>query len=295
MGTTWNRLGDGLPNVQVAELVLNPALGILAAGTYGRGLWELTLSSTPTHFLVTPSANPVAAGSAFQFTVTAVDDQNNPVTGYTGTIHLTSSDGRAQLPGDYTFTAADGGVHVFTATLITAGSQTITATDSVAGISGTGSVTVTAGKADHLSLNAPDTVFSGVAFGITVTVQDAFNNTVTSYLGTVQFSSTDSDPGVMLPADYSFIAGDAGVHTFAVGVTLITPGNQTLTVDDASLGISGDVMVNVTAPPAPPGGRARGSSGGLLSQWTAVVYPFLISSRPPLTWTDQGANWPAQA
>ena len=41
----------------------------------------------------------------------------NVVTGYTGTIHFTSSDVQAVLPANYTFTTADGGMHRFTATL----------------------------------------------------------------------------------------------------------------------------------------------------------------------------------
>jgi photosystem II stability/assembly factor-like uncharacterized protein len=45
LGVTWARLGDGLPHVQVLQLELNPALGLLGAATHGRGLWELVLSS----------------------------------------------------------------------------------------------------------------------------------------------------------------------------------------------------------------------------------------------------------
>jgi hypothetical protein len=123
-----------------------------------------------------------------------------------------------------------------------------------------------------LLLTAPDTVFSGVAFDITVTIQDPFNNTVTSYVGTVHFSSTDSDPGVVLPADYSFTTGDAGMHTFGAGVTLVTLGNQTLSADDPSLGIGGDITINVVAPAAPPGGRSRApASGGLVLLWNGMV------------------------
>ena len=36
------------------------------------------------------------------------------VTGYTGTVHFTSTDNTATLPANYTFTAADKGVHTFT-------------------------------------------------------------------------------------------------------------------------------------------------------------------------------------
>ena len=36
------RFGAGLPNVEVRELVYNPALQILAAGSHGRSVWEIS-------------------------------------------------------------------------------------------------------------------------------------------------------------------------------------------------------------------------------------------------------------
>ena len=54
-------------------------------------------------------------------------------TGYTGTVHFTSSDAQAGLPANYTFTGGDAGTHVFSVTLKTAGTQSITATDTVTG------------------------------------------------------------------------------------------------------------------------------------------------------------------
>ncbi|MGA3882053.1 hypothetical protein ACPCYY_19660, partial [Bacillus pumilus] len=59
----------------------------------------------------------------------------NVATGYTGTVHFTSTDGIAVLPADTTLT---NGVGTFSETLDTAGSQTITATDTAHGaITGT--------------------------------------------------------------------------------------------------------------------------------------------------------------
>lgn len=80
-----------------------------------------------THFVV--SAPSVAtAGSAFTFMVTAQDQANNP-TAYAGIVHFTSTDGAAVLPADSTLVNGTG---TFSATLTTVGSQTITATDTVA-------------------------------------------------------------------------------------------------------------------------------------------------------------------
>jgi hypothetical protein len=43
LGKAWAPEAAGLPHVQVRQLEVQPGLGILAAGTYGRGLWELKL------------------------------------------------------------------------------------------------------------------------------------------------------------------------------------------------------------------------------------------------------------
>jgi hypothetical protein len=58
------------------------------------------------------------AGSAFTFTVTALDAGNHTATSYSGMVHFTSSDGEAALPANATLT--DG---TFSATLRTSGSQ----------------------------------------------------------------------------------------------------------------------------------------------------------------------------
>jgi hypothetical protein len=50
---------------------------------------------------------------AYSFTVTAVDPYGNVATGYTGTIHFTSDEDHADLPADYTFTAANAGTHTY--------------------------------------------------------------------------------------------------------------------------------------------------------------------------------------
>jgi hypothetical protein len=60
----------------------------------------VTVASPPgaaTHFSVTAPAN-ATAGSAFSFTVTALDASNAVATGYTGTVHFTSTDGQRCCP-----------------------------------------------------------------------------------------------------------------------------------------------------------------------------------------------------
>src|SRR5438552_476944 len=52
-----------------------------------------------------------------------------------------------------------------------------------------------------LKLTAPATVTSGQAFNVTVVAEDDLGNPVTSFTGTVHFSSSDTSSGVTLPAD----------------------------------------------------------------------------------------------
>jgi hypothetical protein len=50
-------------------------------------------------------------------------------TGYTGTIHFSSNENHADLPPNYTFTAADMGRHVFSATFNRRGTFYLRAVD----------------------------------------------------------------------------------------------------------------------------------------------------------------------
>jgi len=106
-----------------------------------------------------------AAGAPFSFTVTALDAFNNIATGYTGQVHVSSTDGAAVLPANYSFTTTDAGVHTFSVTLKTAGSQTVTATDTAtSSISGSASISVSTatvgGTATHFQVTAPATATS---------------------------------------------------------------------------------------------------------------------------------------
>src|SRR5207247_475339 len=142
------------------------------------------------------------------------DAWGNLVTGYVGTVKLSSSDPLGVLPASYTFTAADAGVHVFSVTLKTAGSKSLTVTDAAnAIVKGTTSITVTpAAAVTFLVTGFPTHPASGTQYSYTVTVVDAYGNTVTGYRGTVHLGS--SDPNAVLPANYTFTSGDAGKHTF---------------------------------------------------------------------------------
>jgi hypothetical protein len=182
----------------------------------------------------------VTAGTAGTFSVTALDAYGNVATGYSGTVHVTSSDPQADLPADATLT---NGAGTFSVTLKTAGAQSLTATDTANGAL-TGSqagIAVNAAAASVLVISGPSTVTAGVAFTFTVTALDAYGNVATGYTGTVSFGS--SDAAAELPDAYTFTADDAGVHTFSA--TFWSLDSQTLTALDDAGGLSGNLNVVV--------------------------------------------------
>jgi hypothetical protein len=238
--------GDGRPDLLVGNFS-TPAFTVLLGDR-----------NAATHFQVIAPAT-TTAGGYIPITVNALTAGNQQDDVYTGTVTLTSSDGKFVSPAPYTFTLADGGSHTFFVALKTAGSKTITATDTnTSSITGKATIKVVAAAATHFKVTAPTSATAGTAFTITVTALDAYGNKATSYRGTVHFTSTDGSAS--LPGDYKFVAADNGKHTFSV--TLKTTGSQTITVTDTKSGsITGKAKITVNAA-SPPPSRAATSSGG---------------------------------
>ncbi len=97
-----------------------------------------------------------------------------------------------------------------------------------------------------LQIVAPATVVAGVPFSATVTAM--YQGKVDTVInGAVHFTTTDT--AAHLPTLYVFTAADAGSHTFT-DLTLITPGNQGITVSDYdATPITGSANIQVTAGP----------------------------------------------
>jgi hypothetical protein len=80
---------------------------------------------------VIPDLSTATVGTPQSFTVIAEDAYGNVATGYTGTVKFSSSDTAATLPGNAPFTSAEAGVQTFSVTFETAGTQSLTVTDTV--------------------------------------------------------------------------------------------------------------------------------------------------------------------
>src|SRR5207244_449406 len=100
-------------------------------------------------FKFTGFPSTVTAGAIVTFSITAQDTFGNVVPNYAGTVHFSTTDTRAALPGDVTLT---NGVGAFRATLKSSGNWTVTAADltnsSIAG--STSAIFVSAASANHL-------------------------------------------------------------------------------------------------------------------------------------------------
>jgi hypothetical protein len=242
------------------DLTAGHALGLSVADyVFQNYLLPVTSGRVADRFTLSVPAS-TTAGHSVTLTLIARYPDGNIATGYTGTVSFASSDPQATLPANYAFTAADNGTHTFAGvTLVTAGAQTLNAQDTTSGaLTGSATVSVVAAPADHFLLAAPPTAVSGTPFDVTVTALDPYGNVDLNYTGTITWASSDTDPGVILPVDYTFQATDSGTHTFSAEVTLITPGDQNLSATDTASGITGSATVTVTpSPHPPPGGGAR--------------------------------------
>jgi hypothetical protein len=81
-----------------------------------------------------------------------------------------------------------------------------------------------------MALDGPTSSAVGQSFTVRVTLRDQYGNLATEYTGAVHFSTSDPLATLVLPADYTFSAADAGSRTFSV--RLLTLGGQTLTASD---------------------------------------------------------------
>ena len=178
-----------------------------------------------------------------------MDAYGNPAIGYAGTVHFTSSDGRASLPANYTFAATAPATCTFSIDLITAGTQWIAATDTA---NSAFKATASAIAVQPATLQAltvagfPNPDIAGTTSAFTVTAIDAYGNVIAGYTGTVQFTSSDSRAS--LPASYTFTAADAGRHTFTA--SFVTVGNQWITATDTRTSSLKGTESNLVVQPA---------------------------------------------
>jgi hypothetical protein len=182
-----------------------------------------TMARSATHFLVA-SAMPTGgwvAGESQGVSVFARDPYEFTYETYTGTVHVTSTDPQAILPPDYTYTVGDGGFHVFSVTLRTAGTQWISVTEvSNPLVTGTSTpITVVAGAAAALGFaQQPGDGTAGVPLARQpiIHIRDAYGNLVSGASPTtVALALLPVGSGTLTCTDGTSKVTSSGVAAFA--------------------------------------------------------------------------------
>ena len=228
------------------------------------------VSAPPVFNLTTPASG---AGPSLPFNGTlTIQSSLSPFTlsGYTGTVHFTSSDSQAVLPADFTFLPGDAGLHAFSFTLKTLGDQTITITDThSAGFTGTTTVnvnttpdlTISKSHTGNFSVGQTGAAYtvtvSNIGHGLTtaaVTVVDTLPSGLTATaisgtgwsctLGTLTCTRSDA-----LAAGNSYPAITLTVNVAANAPSLVT--NTATVSGGGELNTANDVANNPTTVLAP--------------------------------------------
>jgi hypothetical protein len=236
--TAYDQRGPGFPRI--------------VSGVIDIGAFEVQNSNPGQTGSLAVSGFPssIQAGSAGSFTVTALNPDGSIDTSYTGTVYFTSSDDQAALPANYTFTATDAGKHTFSATLKTAGSQSLTAADtSTTGLAGgyMDSTVTPAGASQLAFAQQPSSTAAGQAISpaVTVVLEDAYGNMVSSNSSTVTETLSS---GAFAGGSSTSSAASGGVATFSA-LTIDKAGSYTLTATDGTMtsAVSGWFAVTPTA------------------------------------------------
>jgi hypothetical protein len=124
--------GPGMMMVSFQRMPFGFGFGGFGGGFFGGSPWldagAGEASTEATHFDVRLMSEAYS-GEEARIAVVALDEFNQPVLDYSGTVHFTSTDPSAVLPDDYTFTPADRGVHVFEITAPSVGDLTISVSE----------------------------------------------------------------------------------------------------------------------------------------------------------------------
>jgi hypothetical protein len=207
------------------------------------------------HFTVEGITSPMWEDNYSDVTVTAYDQFGGVFTAYVGTIEFSTDAVDFDLPADYTFLVADDGVKTFAMGVMfeDGGTYDVTVTDTSGGETGSQlDIEIVELVATILEITGEPTavVAPGETFSLTVSVYHQFDELCYEYEGTVEFTTSDADAGVVLPSPYTFTLADAGTHVFADEFALMTDGDQTIMAEDsADATLTDTVTVTVESPP----------------------------------------------
>ena len=227
--------------------------------------------------LTASAPTTIGTGVSFPFTITVQDSSGNQLQTYTRTIHFSSTDSAAQLPADYTFTAADNGSHAFTAQLNTSGTQQISVRDMNAlGITG------------HFSVSVASVALA------------QSTQTVGPTLGTSSFTVGSSPPGASIPFKVS--TNTTWLHLSASYGTTGTPFTFSYDANSVPSSRTGQISINggtatlaiiqtslVLAQPSQNAGQSAGTSSFVATS-SIIGSTFSYSASGNVSWLHLASN-----
>lgn len=224
---------------EIGDLCLaEDALITVNGNTYSvQQLWSNMANNcvlTPGHFQITPATTSVPPGVPFQVKVTAQSSFDVGIFGYNDTVHLSSSDGTATIPADYTYVPSTdtNGSHTFTFTMNTIGSQTIGAADTlIKRMTGSGTIDVEHNPDLSVTMTHTDPFLQGDP-------ADTYTITVTN-VGDVQTTATQVTASV----------GPFGALPFGLSATGISGTGWSCTITNLTCTRSDTVGAHMSFPP----------------------------------------------
>ena len=285
-GTSWTRLGTGLPNVVVTGLGLHENSRTLRASTHGRSVWDLniaTLLPVPTIDSLSPTV-ATADSAGFTLTVEGVQFNSKSVVIWNGTPLATTFVNSGQITAK-----------VLSANLLKGGAFPVYVMNGAGGkLSNPGSITVD-NPAPKLTLLSKTKILAGSA-GFTLTVTgtgfDESSKIVWKGVALTATFASQSSLSTAIPAAYIALAG-----TVPVTVENPAPGGGTT----AALTFTIDNPVPVATALSPNSAKIGGAAFTLTVtgsnferysrvEWNGVALATTYSSATKLTATVPAAD-----
>ncbi|HXY01566.1 MAG TPA: kelch repeat-containing protein, partial [Candidatus Limnocylindrales bacterium] len=271
---------------------------------------DVVTATATTHFSVTNNGGGAGTRSPITVSVVALDGSNNPSTGYSGTVQITSSDSKAILPAN---APLQNGAGNFQLTFETAGNQIVTATDTttpaLTGTSGTIAVAATAAPAITSASPpsgtvgdkyAPHTVKvcvfpnpTGGCFGYENKTVFFFPFTASSGVGSDTWSWAPVAPSTLPPglklANGEISGTPTAAGTYQVSVTVTDSGSPQAQT-------SANYSITIANPPPPTVGPSPLLvPGAALNRPYSFTFTATEGKQPYQNWNETGALPPGLA
>lgn len=285
----WEYFNTGLPSVVVTELDFyygaTQSADRLRAATYGRGLWETSIESTVTKFIVTSSDYNPVAGSSVTITAQLADAANNSVANPGITVNWTKNNANGSFSNASSITDATGKATITFTTHTVAGTvTTVTANDGSRNGTSSNITTIAGAVAKYIVAASDYNPTAGSSVNVTAQLSDNNNNPVTTPGITVNWSKSDPNGSFSSLNSTTNASGIASTifttHTSGGVVCTVTANDGTQSGTSATIttvaAVAGITSFTVLSPLNGSVGQSitplfSGSTTGLISNSTQLI------------------------